>query len=138
MLKMTTQGKLNLLGIILLPAAAVLGAALATSNGVFNAYRDTYIFIFALNCVVTLPAALLSGLFLRRSLGNKSRWIAILPTLIPVAIGSVWYIWRGISPASVAPGAEYIGAPQYLMVILLGISFFVLLIRVTGIVSRAD
>jgi hypothetical protein len=138
MLKMTTQGKLNLLGIILLPAAAVLGAALATSNGVFNAYRDTYIFIFALNCVVTLPAALLSGLFLRGSLGNKSRWIAILPTLIPVAIGSVWYIWRGISPASVAPGAEYIGAPQYLMVILLGISFFVLLIRVTGIVSRAD
>jgi len=135
---MTTQGKLNLLGIILLPGAAVLGAALATSNGVFNAYTDTYIFIFALNCVVTLPAALLSGLFLRRSLGNKSRWIAILPTLVPVAIGSYWYIWRGISPAAVGPVAAYIGAPQYLIVILLAISFLVLLIRVTGIVSRVD
>ena len=135
---MTTQGKLNLLAIILLPAAAVLGAAIATSNGVFRAYTDTYIFIFALNCVVTLPAALFSGLFLRKSLGNKSRWLAILPTLVPVAIGSFWYIWRGISPAPVAPGAEYIGAPQYLLVTLLVVTFIVLLLRVTGIVSRAD
>jgi len=135
---MTTQGKLNLLAAILLPSAAVLGAAIATSNGVFNAYTDTYLFIFALNCVITLPAALLSGLFLRRSLGTKSRWIAILPTLVPVAIGSVWYLWRGISPAVVAPGAEYIGAPQYLLVILLAVTFLVLLIRVTGIVPRTD
>ena len=135
---MTTQGKLNLLAIILLPAAAVLGSAIATSNGVFRAYTDTYIFIFALNCVVTLPAALFSGLFLRKSLGNKSRWLAILPTLVPVAIGSFWYIWRGISPAPVAPGAEYIGAPQYLLVTLLVVTFIVLLLRVTGIVSRED
>jgi len=61
-----------------------------------------------------------------------------MPMLVPVAIGSYWYIWRGISPAAVAPGAEYIGAPQYLIVILLAISFLVLLIRVTGIVSRVD
>jgi len=135
---MTTQGKLNLLGIVLLPAAAILGAALATSNGVFQAGTDTYIFIFALNCVVTLPAVLLSSLFLRRSLGKKSRWIAILPTLVPVAIGSFWYVWRGISPAVVAPGAEYIGAPQYLVVILLAVSFAVLLVRVTGMVPRTD
>ena len=135
---MTTQGKLNLLGIVLLPAAAVLGAAIATSNGVFQAGTDTYIFIFALNCVVTLPAVLLSSLFLRRSLGKKSRWIAILPTLVPVAIGSFWYVWRGISPAVVAPGAEYIGAPQYLVVILLAVSFAVLLVRVTGMVPRTD
>jgi len=135
---MTTQGKINLLGIVLLPAAAVLGAALATSNGAFNAYFETYRFIFTLNLVITLPAALLSWLFLRRSGGNKSRWIAIMPMLIPLAIGSFWYIWRGLVPAAVAPGAEYIGAPQYLMVGMLAAAFVVLLIRVTGIVSRAD
>jgi hypothetical protein len=135
---MTTQGKINLLGIVLLPAAAVLGAALATANGAFRAYSDTYVFVFLLNLVITLPAAGLSGLFLRRSYGNKSRWIASLPMLVPVAIGSVWYIARGISPAKVAPGAEYIGAPQYLMVALVAVAFVVLLIRVTGLVSRAD
>ena len=133
---MTTQGKLNLLGIVLLPAAAMAGAALATINGVFEAYGDTYIFLFILNCVITLPAALLSALFLRRSLGNTSRWIAILPTLVPVVIGSVWYLWRGIMPASVAPGAEYIGAPQYLLIAMLAVTFLVLILRVTGIVPR--
>jgi hypothetical protein len=133
---MTTQGKWNLLGIVLLPAAAVLGAALAASNGVLEAYRATYIFLFALNFVITVPAALLSALFLRRSSGNMARWIAILPTLVPVAVGSVWYLWRGLMPASVAPGAEYIGAPQYLLVAVLVVTFFVLVLRVTRIVPR--
>jgi len=48
----------------------------------------------------------------------------------------VWYLWRGIMPASVAPGAEYIGAPQYLLVGMLVVTFLVLVIRVTGIVPR--
>ncbi len=135
---MTTQGKINLLGIVFLPAAAVLGAALATANGAFRAYSDTYIFIFLINCIITLPAAGFSALFLRRSTGERARWIAILPTLVPAAIGSVWYIGRGISPAKVAPGAEYIGAPQYLMVALVAVTFVVLLIRVTGLVSRVE
>jgi hypothetical protein len=135
---MTKQGKINLLGLVFLPAAAVLGAALATMNGAFNAYGATYAFVFMMNCVITIPAVLLSGLFLRWSGGEKSRWIAIAPMLVPVAIGSVWYIWRGLVPATVAPGAEYIGAPQYLVVALLGVTFIVLLLRVTGIVSRAD
>lgn len=135
---MTKQGKINLLGLVLLPAAAVLGAALATMNGVFNAYSATYIFIFLMNCVITIPAALLSGLLLRWSGGDRARWLAIMPMLVPVAIGSVWYIWRGIVPAAVAPGAEYIGAPQYLVVIMLVAAFIVLLLRVTGIVARAD
>jgi hypothetical protein len=135
---MTTQGKINLLGIVLLPVAAVLGAVIGTAKGTFNAYSATYIFLFGVNLVITLPAAALSGLFLRRSLGDKSRWIAILPILVPVAIGSVWYIWRGIFPAQVAPGHEYIGAPQYLMVAMIAVAFLVLLVRVTGLVPRAD
>ena len=93
---MTKQGKINLLGLVFLPAAAVLGAALATMNGAFNAYGATYAFVFMMNCVITIPAVLLSGLFLRWSGGEKSRWIAIAPMLVPVAIGSVWYIWRGL------------------------------------------
>jgi len=133
---MTTQGKINLLGIVLLPAAAVLGAVLAAANGVFEPYRATYVFLFVLNCSITLPAALLSWLFLRRSSGNTSRWIAILPTLIPVAAGSLWYLWRGVVPAAVAPGAEYVGAPQYLFVCLLLVTLVVLIVRVTGIVPR--
>jgi hypothetical protein len=135
---MTKQGTINLAGVVLLPAAAVLGAALATMNGAFNAYGATYVFVIIINCIITIPAALLSGLLLRWSGGDRSRWVAILPMLVPVAIGSVWYIWRGIIPAAVAPGAEYIGAPQYLMVIMLVAAFIALLLRVTGIVSRAD
>lgn len=133
---MTTQGKLNLLGMILLPTAAMLGTALATANGVLEAYPATYGFLFALNCVISIPAALLSYLFLRRSSGNVSRWIAILPTLVPVVWGSAWYIWRGLAPAAVAPGAEYIGAPQYLLVGMLVVTFVVLLLRLTGIAPR--
>lgn len=133
---MTTQGKLNLLGIVALPAAAVLGAMLAKMNGVFEAYSDTYVFVFVLNLVITLPAALLSWLFLRRSTGDTARWIAILPTLVPVVVGSVWYLWRGLVPATVAPGAEYVGAPQYLLVAFLIVTFLVLLVRVTGIFPR--
>ena len=133
---MMTQGKLNLLGIVALPAAAVLGAMLAKMNGVFEAYSDTYVFVFMLNLVITLPAALLSWLFLRRLTGDTARWIAILPTLVPVVVGSVWYLWRGLVPATVAPGAEYVGAPQYLLVAFLIVTFLVLLVRVTGIVPR--
>ena len=133
---MTAQGKINILGIVLLPFAAVLGAALATSNGVFQAYTATYVFLFALNLVISLPAALLSYLFLRRSTGDLPRWIAILPTLVPVTVGSVWYLYRGLVPALVAPGAEYVGAPQYLIVGLLAVTFVVLVLRLTGIAPR--
>lgn len=133
---MTTQGKVNFLGIFMLPLAAIVGAALAAANGVFEPYRATYVFLFALNLVITVPAALFSAVLLRRSSGNTARWLAILPTLVPVVIGSVWYLSRGLVPASVAPGAEYIGAPQYLLIAVLVVFFFVLVLRVTGLVPR--
>jgi len=125
-----------MLGLVALPAAAVIGAVLAKMNGIFNPYSATYIFLFLLNLVITVPAALLSGLFLRRSSGDQARWLAITPTLVPVVVGSCWYLWRGIFPAQVAPGAEYIGAPQYLMVIFLAVTFLVLLLRVSGVAPR--
>jgi hypothetical protein len=133
---MTKQGKLNLLAMLLLPVGAIIGARLATATGVWLAYGDTYVAIFALNCVISVPAALISGLFLRRSLGERARWIAILPTVLPAVYGAVWYLFRGIFPAEVAAGAEYLAAPQYLLIAMLAITFLVLLVRVTRLAPR--
>jgi hypothetical protein len=135
---MSKHGTLNLLGMLLLPVTVVVAAAIATANGVWNAYSDTYIFLFQLNCIVTVPAAFFSWLMLRRSTGDRARLIAISPTLVPAVYGSVWYLWRAISPAEVAPGAEYIGAVQYLMIGMIVMLFIVLLGRVTGLIPRAS
>jgi hypothetical protein len=133
---MSKHGRLYILGMLLLPVAVVVAAAIATANGVWNAYSDTYIFLFALNSVVTVPAAIFSGIFLRRSTGNSARWVAILPTIIPSVYGSVWYLWRAVFPAKVAPGAEYIGAVQYLMIGMIVMIFLVLAARISGLVPR--
>jgi hypothetical protein len=133
---MTKQGKLNLLAMFLLPVGAIIGARLATASGVWLAYGDTYVYVFAMNAIITVPAALMSGLFLRRSTGERARWIAILPTVLPAIYGAVWYIWRGIFPAEVAAGAEYLGAPQYLLIGMLAITLLVLLVRLTGLAPR--
>lgn len=133
---MTKHGALNLAAMFLLPVAATIAAAIATANGVWEAYTATYIFLFQLNCLVTVPAAFFSWLFLRRSIGDGPRMLAILPTVVPAVYGSVWYIWRGIFPAEVAPGAVYLGAIQYLMVGMIVTTFIVLLLRVTGVVPR--
>ena len=63
---MTKHGALNLSGMILLPAAAVLAAYVATLNGVWNAYSATYIWLFIVNSAITVPAAFFSWLMLRR------------------------------------------------------------------------
>jgi hypothetical protein len=133
---MTKQGKYNLLGICALPVTAVLAAYIATLNGVWNAYSDTYIFLFQLNFGLMLVVGLLSGLLLRWSGGERSRWLAVSPTLLTATYGGLWYLFRGLVPAKVAPGAEYIGALQYLLIIALAAAFIVLLLRVTGVVKR--
>ena len=133
---MTKQGKYNLLGIILMPLAAITAVGIATLNGVWNAYGATYIFVFSLNFGFMLFVGLLSGLLLLWSGGNKSRWLAITPTLITAIYGGAWYLWRAVFPAEVAPGSEYIGALQYLLIIGLGLAVLVFLLRLTGIVSR--
>lgn len=134
---MSKQGVLNLIGMLLLPLAAMAGARLATSSGVWQAYGDTYLYIFIINSVITVPAALISGFLLRRSTGTLARWISITPTVLPAGYGAIWYIWRGLFPAEVAAGAEYIGAPQYLLIGMLAITLLVLLLRVTGLAPRS-
>lgn len=135
---MTRQGKLNFAAMILLPLAAMLAAAIATMNGVWEAYSATYITVAVLNSIITVPAAFFSWLFLRRSTGDTARLIAILPTLIPSVWGSVWYLWYAFFPADVAAGAEYLGAPQYLFIAMLATTFLVLLARLTRLAPRAS
>jgi hypothetical protein len=133
---MTTQGKWNLIGLFLLPVAVVIAAAIATANGVWNATSEVYIFLFQMNFGVMLLAAFFSWLLLRKAEGGRARWFAVLPTVGPAIYGAVWYLWRSVFPAAVAPGAEYIGAVQYLAIAILVLTVLVLLLRVTGIVSR--
>lgn len=133
---MTRQGKYNILGILVLPLSACLGGGLASLNGVWKPYADTFVFLFGLNFVFMLLVGFLSGLILLWSKGELSRWFAITPTWLTALYGAVWYIGRGIFPAPVAPGAEYIGALQYLLIAALVSVFIVLVLRVTGIVER--
>ena len=134
---MTKHGALNIGGMLLLPAAAVLGAMIATATGVWEAYTATYVWVFVLNCIISVPAGLFSWLMLRRSTGDKPRLIAILPTLVTATVGAIWYLFRALFPDPAVAGTEYLGAPQYLMIIMLGVTFLVLVLRLTRVVPRA-
>jgi len=90
---MTRQGKYNLLGIIMLPLTVVAAAAIATANGVWEAYGATYLFLFGLNLAIMLVAGLLSGLLLLWAGGERSRWFAVAPTILTALIGN--YCYRG-------------------------------------------
>lgn len=116
---MTGYGKLNLAGMAILPVAAVLGALIS-----FGPRTDTMLTVFVINCIPMVLGGLVSALLLRGA--NRVRagqLIALWPTLIPAAMGAVWYLWRAILPEEVAPGREYLAAPQYLLlgVLCLGI-----------------
>lgn len=116
---MTGYGKLNLFGMFLLPAAAVLAATI-----VFGPRTDTLLSVAGINAIPMVISGIISGLLLRgANRAGAGRGIAIWPTLIPAALGSVWYLWRAIQPEEIAPGREYLAIPQYLLmgVILLGI-----------------
>lgn len=108
---MTSYGKLNLLGMLLLPVAATVAALI-----VFGSRSDTLIAVFGINLVPMLISGLVAWLLLRgANRAGKGQGIALWPTLIPATLGAVWYLFRAFIPAQVAPGAEYIAAPQYLL-----------------------
>ena len=133
---MTKQGKYNLLAMVGLPAAAVVGAWLSGQSGVWAPYSATYIWLAQTNFIMMLLFGIISGLLLLWSRGEKSRWFAILPTVVMAGSGAATYIFYGLFPADVAAGAEYLGTPQYLAVIGLGLIFLTLFLRITGIVKR--
>ncbi len=116
---MTGYGRMNLAGMLMLPVTASLAALI-----VFGARSDTLLTVFALNLVPMLISGLVSWLLLRGATrAGKGQGIALWPTLIPAVLGAVWYLWRAFVPDPVAPGAEYIAGPQYLLmaVVLLSI-----------------
>lgn len=111
---MTSYGKLNLLAMVGLPAAAALAALI-----VFGPRGDTLVAVFGMNLIVTLFGGLFAALLLRgaRRAGGTAAGVALWPSVIPALIGAVWYLWRAVSPEEIAPGREYIAGPQYLLLL---------------------
>ncbi len=114
---MTKYGKLNLLGMAAVPLMVV-----ASSLVIFSARFDTAIWLFAINLFPALLGGLFSWLMLRKANNDISALVAILPTVIPAAWIFCWYLLRLVSPAAVAPGAEYIAAPQYHVMAVLALA----------------
>lgn len=111
---MTGYGKMNLLGMLSLPAVATLAAAV-----IFGPRVDTLLTVFGMNAISMLIGGLISALLLRgaRKAGGKGRAMALWPTWIPAIIGIVWYAWDALLPADHDPGRVYIAAPPYLLMI---------------------
>jgi hypothetical protein len=122
---MTGYGKLNLLGMALLPVAATLAAVIVSFSQKDWANGATLGTVFIMNAIPAIWGGIAAGLLLRgaRKAGGRGAGIALWPVLIPAVVGGAWYLWRAVSPAEVAPQAEYITGPQYLLmgVILLNV-----------------
>lgn len=111
---MTGYGKINLLGMLAMPAVATLAAVI-----LFGPRVDTMVAVFGLNAIPMLVGGLFSALLLRGAskAGGVGRGIALWPTLVPAAIGIVWYLWDALLPADLDPGRVHIAGPQYLLMI---------------------
>ena len=113
-LVMSGYGKINLVGILVMPIVATLAGAV-----MFGARLDTMVSIFGMNIIPMLIGGLISALLLRSAskAGGAGRAIALWPTLVPAGIGIVWYLWDALVPAELDPGRVYIAGPQYLLAI---------------------
>lgn len=111
---MTGYGKINLLGMLAMPAVATLAAFI-----MFGPRPDTMLAVFGLNAVPMLIGGLISSLLLRSAgkAGGAGRSIALWPTLVPAAVGIVWYLWDALLPADLDPGRVHIAGPQYLLLL---------------------
>jgi|JI102314A1RNA_FD_contig_31_2870711_length_601_multi_1_in_0_out_0_2 hypothetical protein len=126
---MSRYGKINLLGMLLLPVAATVAALI-----VFGNRTDTMLTVFGLNLVPMLIGGAVSGLLVRgANRAGKGQGIAVWPTLVPAIAGAIWYLFRAVIPAEVAPGAEYIAGPQYL---LMGVILMSVVAWIGSLVAR--
>lgn len=74
--------------------------------------------VFGMNAIPMLMGGLFSALLLRGATkaGGIGRGIALWPTMIPAAIGVIWYLWDALFPAELDPGRVYIAGPIYLVI----------------------
>lgn len=118
---MTRFGKLNLLAMLLPPAAAAIdGVAL------FGAGAAQPIGWMAL--LAAVPMILfgpLAGLMIRNSNkhhAGRGAGVALLATLVPAVVTAAWYLLLAVSPDPIAPGKESLAGPQYLLLGVLAMS----------------
>ena len=111
---MTGYGKINLLGMLAMPAVATLAAVI-----IFGPRVDTMVAVFGMNAIPMLIGGLFTALLLRGAgkAGGAGRGIALWPTLVPAGVGIVWYLWDALLPADLDPGRVHIAGPQYLLMI---------------------
>ncbi len=116
---MSGYGKLNLGGMVALPLAACVAALVA-----FGPRGDTLMWVAIINAIPMLLAGLISWRLLKGATRHGAGHLfAILPTLVPAALGVGWYLRGMVLPDPVAAGREYLAVPQYslLGVIAMGI-----------------
>jgi hypothetical protein len=132
---MTGYGKINLLGMVAMPAVATLASVI-----LFGPRGDTMVAVFSLNAVPMLIGGLISALLLRgaRKAGGTCRGIALWPTLVPAGIGIVWYLWDALLPAELDPGRVHIAGPQYLLMIAFGTGIVAWITCLVARLGRAD
>jgi len=157
---MTTNGKLNFLGFLLLPVAAAVSATLvATLHDQPDWLRtETLVTVVAMNLMAISLGALVSIMLIRNwfvpsgillaalagllvfvgkgsgvslsfLLGNvvaiaaggviagrlQPHSLPAWPTILPAVAGTVWYLARAVRPDEVAPEAQFLSGPMYLV-----------------------
>jgi hypothetical protein len=116
-----SYGKLNLLGMVLMPLFAVI-----CSLVVFGSRIDTQLFVFGTNLIPMLIGGCFAGLLIRAA--NKAHvsnkyLIALSPSLLPAAAGVLWYLGGLLNVSSGDSGREFFAGPMYLLggVLIVGI-----------------
>jgi predicted tellurium resistance membrane protein TerC len=135
---MSTYGKYNLYAMLGMPIIAALASII-----VFGFLPDTIAFVFGTNLAPMLIGGIVSALLLRfvSKPGDKGRFIAIWPTLVPAAFAALWYIGGAIIPNDSDPGREYFAVPIYLVMWVVAMSVVALIgclvVRSSGSTAQA-
>jgi hypothetical protein len=118
---MTSYGRINLISMIAMPVLAMVAAAITPALD--RPYLATFVTVFVINLIVMLIGGLGTALMIRgaRRRGVPASPVVLLPSLVPAIVGSAWYLFRAIEPEAVAPGAEFLAVPQYLLPVALAL-----------------
>ena len=117
---MSRYGRINLIGVIAGPAAA-----LAAGGYLFGADGKALLALLAMNALPMLIAGAISGRLLRGAQNARAKQLAVLPTLVPAVVSIVWYSWRAVVPAAPDPGIEFLDVPQVQLLCALGLGIVV-------------